>query len=152
MVEEDVYKDTITSVMRFLLEKMEDIRTEGISENIEFKNLDGHAEDQVLENIDYILFRNFCGNIGAHLCDYTFEVGISTFEDENLFRHIEIINRLVNLLAPLKQITVYSHRDYWLKKGTLTCTEPSTVQPFGKYNTRAVQFLLVSVESTETRP
>lgn len=38
---------------------MEDIRTEGISENIEFKNLDGHAEDQVLENIDYILFRNF---------------------------------------------------------------------------------------------
>lgn len=152
MVEEDVYKDTITSVIRFIQENMENIRADGMSDTIEFKNLDGHAEDQVLENIDYLLLRNFCGNIGTHFCDYTFEIGVTTFEDENLFRHMDIVNRLVNILAPLKQITVYSHRDYWLKKGTLVCTEPTTVQPFAKYNTRAVQFILVGVESTETRP
>lgn len=152
MVEEDVYIDTYFSILKFIQEEMENMRTEGFSDNIEFKNLDGHAEDQVLENIDYIVLRNFCANIGKGLCEYTFEIGVTTFEDENLFRHVKIMNRLINLLAPLKQITVYSNKDYWLKKGTLIATEPTTLQPFAKYNTRAIQFLLVSVDSTETRP
>lgn len=152
MVSEDVYMDTIASIIKFLQEEVENIRADGVSDNIEFKNLDGHAEDQVLENIDYLLFRNFCGNIGDHFCDYTFEIGVSTFEDENLLRHMDIMNRMVKLLSPLKQIKVYSYKDYWLQRGVLTCTEPTTLQPFSKYNTRAIQFLLVGVESTETMP
>ena len=60
------------------------------------------------------------------------------------------MNYLLNRFMPLTPIPLYDNETLKKKKGILIIQDPVTVMPFSKYNTRAVQYFLVSVASTET--
>lgn len=147
---DDILLNNYGSVVRFITDFMEDVRE--ISPDIQFRDIDGHAEDAVLENIDFIFLKDFSGNLETHLQYWTFLIGISTFEDQNMFRHRQIMNELIKRLIPGTTIRLYNHKDLSPLKGSLVVKENLTLNPFSKYNTRAVQFLLVDVASTETTP
>lgn len=140
------------SVVKFITDFMEDIRLSEISPDIQFRDLDGHAEDAVLENVDFIFLKDFSGNLETHFQYWTFLIGVSTFEDQNMFRHRQIMNLLIDRLIPGTTIPLYDNKDLTKLKGSLVVKEDLTLNPFSKYNTRAVQFLLVDVSSTETTP
>lgn len=152
MDSEDTYLDTYSSIVRYIQGIIQDLYDKDLVEKIEFRDIDRHAEDQVLENIDYILLRSFSSNQGYILSDYVFEVGVTTFEDENGFRHRAIVNELNKGFRSLNKIPVYSYQDLNKRLGTIVVEEPTTVQPTAKYNTRAVQYLVVNASTTETKP
>lgn len=149
---EDVYLDVYNSVVRYIKDTIQEMLEEGLVTDIDFQDIDRHAEEQVLENKDYILFRSFSSNQEDIMSDYVFEVGVTTFEDQNGFRHRAIVNKMNKKFRPLNTITIYSHKTLEKRMGTLIFRVPTTIQPTAKFNTRAVQFLLVNAETTETKP
>jgi hypothetical protein len=146
----NVYLDAYNSVVRHLQNLLQVAQEQGLSDNIEFRDIDGHAEDAVLENIDYLFIKEFSGNIENHLRYWTFLVGISTFEDLNMFRHRSLLNFFIDRFLPLTTIQLYDSDTGKPSKGNLIVQDDLTVVPFSKYNTRAVQYLSVGVASTET--
>lgn len=148
--ESDIYLDAYNSVVRYLQECREEIMEKEITDDLNFRDLDGHSEDQIIENKDYLFIKDFSGEVSRDFHEWLFNVGISTFEDENLFRHHEILNFMLRKLLPETVIPVYNSKKN-LPKGFSLITRGSVlVQPMSKYNTRAIQYLLVSVVSTET--
>lgn len=148
---EDVYLDVYNSVVRYIKDSIQEMLENGIAQDLSFQDIDRHAEEQVLENRDYILLRSFSSNQEYILSDYVFEVGVTTFEDKNGFRHRAIINELNKKFRPMNTMQVYSHKTLEKRLGVLKFTEPTTIQPTAKYNTRAVQYLLVNAVTTETK-
>lgn len=146
----NIYLDAYNSIVNYIQSAVEELRLEGYSDNLEFKDIDGHAEDAVIPNNDFIFLKDFSGNVEAHFRYWVFAVGVSTVEDENLFRHRRIINYLLDRLVPLTSIDLYDSETLKHDKGCLIVRDDVIVSPFSKYNTRAVQFLLVDVSSTET--
>lgn len=145
-----IFMNSYSSVVHYLQECREQLMEEGICENIEFRDLDGHAEDRTILNEDYLFIKDFSGNIDYQFRDWLFNIGVSTFEDDNLFRHHQIMDFLIDQFQPTMTIPLLNHENPTEKLGSLVIKDPTTLQPFSKYNTRAVQFLLVNVASTET--
>lgn len=146
----NIYLDAYNSVVRYLQECREEIIENGLTTNIEFRDLDGHGEDHIIENKDYLFIKDFSGEVENHFHEWIFNIGISTFEDENLFRHHEILDFMLTKVLPQTVIPLYSTATSKLKGLSLIVRGSVLVQPMAKYNTRAIQYLLVSVVSTET--
>lgn len=145
-----IYLNSYGSIVHYIQECREWLMENGICENLEFRDLDGHAEDRTIENTDYLFIKDFSGNLDYQFRDWFFNVGVSTFEDDNLFRHHQIIDFMIDQFQPTIAIPLLDHKNPEVKRGSLIIKDPTTLQPFSKYNTRAVQFLLVNVASTET--
>lgn len=150
MVNENIYLDAYGSVVKYIQDILDEIVANGFSDNIEFRDLDGHAEDAVIPNTDFIFLKDFSGDLENHLRYWVFNIGVSTFEDEGMFRHRQIMNHIIKRAMPLTNIQLYDAESSKPKKGTLVVDGNLTLQPFSKYNTRAVQYLLVNVASTAT--
>lgn len=147
---EDTYLDAYGSVVNYIQRCKEELINLGIVDDIDFRDLDGHAEDRTILNKDYLFIRGFSGNIDYQFHNWVFEVGVSTFEDDNLFRHRKILNALLKHFYPMEEIPLYNNEKLNEQIGKLVVTDETTVEPFSKFNTRGVQFLLVSVSSTVT--
>ena len=151
MVErQHIFLNSYGSVVRYIQECREWLMENNICKNIEFRDLDGHAEDRIIENEDYLFIKDFSGNIDYQFRDWFFNIGVSTFEDDNLFRHHQIVDFLLDQFQPTMTIPLIDHSNITKTRGSLIIKDPTTLQPFSKYNTRAVQYLLVNVSSTET--
>ena len=147
---DNAYLDAYGSIVNYVQRIREDLIEKEISPNIEFKDIDGHAEDAVLQNTDYIFLKDFSSHLETHFRYWVFMIGVSTFEDAGMFRHRQIMNYIVNRFYPLTTIPLYDAEKLTKKKGILVVEDPIDLWPFSKYNTRAVQYLLVNVSSTET--
>ena len=145
-----IFLNSYVSVVHYIQECREWLMENGICENIEFRDLDGHAEDRTILNEDYLFIKDFSGNMDYQFRDWYFNVGVSTFEDDNLFRHHQIMDFLSDQFQPMMTIPLLDNENPSNQRGSLVIKDPTTIQPFSKYNTRAVQFLLVNVSSTET--
>lgn len=146
----NIYLDAYNSVVRYLQDCREELIEKGVVTELEFRDLDGHSEDHIIENKDYLFIKDFSGEIEDHFHEWMFNIGISTVEDENLFRHHKILNFMLQKVLPQTVIPLYS-TETGKQKGLSLITRGSVlVQPMAKYNTRAIQYLLVSVVSTET--
>lgn len=150
MANENIYLDAYNSVVRYIQECREDIMEKEITSDLEFRDLDGHGEDYIIENKDYLFIKDFSGEVAYQFHDWVFNIGVSTFEDANLFRHRQIVNYMLNKTLPLTTIPLYSTETGNQKGSSLIIKDSVIIQPFSKYNTRAVQYLLVDVSSTET--
>lgn len=150
MEESDIYLDAYNSVVKYLQDCREEVMEEGLTENLEFRDLDGHGEDYIIKNEDYLFIKDFSGEVDKWFHEWVFNVGISTFEDENLFRHRSILNFMLKKFLPETIIPLYQSKTGQKKKLQLIVKGSVMVQPFSKYNTRAIQYLLVDVLSTET--
>ena len=147
---DNAYLDAYSSIVNYLQRCREDLMESGVSSDLNYRDLDGHAEDAIIENTDFLFTKDFSGEIEDKFRYWTILIGVSTFEDLNLFRHRKIINYLLSRFMPLTTIPLYDNETLKKKKGSLIVQDSVTVMPFSKYNTRAVQYLLVSVASTET--
>ena len=147
---DDAYLDAYSSIVNYLQRCREDLMESEVSPDLNYRDLDGHAEDAIIENMDFLFTKDFSGELEDKFRYWTILIGVSTFEDLNLFRHRKIMNYLLNRFLPLTTIPLYDNETLKKKKGSLIVQDPVTVMPFSKYNTRAVQYFLVSVASTET--
>lgn len=145
-----IFLNSYASIVHYIQECREWLIENGICENLEFRDLDNHAEDRIIENTDYLFIKDFSGDIDYQFRDWFFNLGVSTFEDDNLFRHHQIVDFLIDQFRPMISIPLLDHKKPSEKRGTLVFKDSIVLQPFSKYNTRAVQFLLVNVSSTET--
>lgn len=150
MENNNILLDAYNSVVKYLQDCREDIMEKEITNNLEFRDLDGHGEDFIIKNEDYLFIKDFSGEIDDEFHDWVFNVGVSTFDDENLFRHRAIMNYILNHFLPRTTIPIYKTETGEKKKLLLIVKGSVMLQPFSKYNTRAVQYLLVNVASTET--
>lgn len=149
-MEDNAYLDAYASIVNYLQRCREDIMELEISPDINYRDLDGHAENAIIENTDFLFTKDFAGILETHFRYWTILIGVSTFEDLNTFRHRKIMNYITNRFMPTTVIPLYDNETLERKKGSLIIKEPVTVMPFSKYNTRAVQYLLVNLSSTET--
>ena len=63
MANENIYLDAYNSVVRYIQECREDIMEKEITSDLDFRDLDGHGEDYIIENKDYLFLKDFSGEV-----------------------------------------------------------------------------------------
>lgn len=148
MAKDDILLNHYSSVVKYVQEAVSYFRALGFSDNVTFRDMDGHAENEVLPNEDFVCLKDFSGTTDENSSDWVFQIGVTTFEDENLFRHRAMMNYLMKKFIPLQEILVYDNEDKNTSYGRLIVKSDTTLQPFSKVNARAIQYLLVGASST----
>ena len=143
----DIYENIFASLVKFTQDFIAE--NASISPDVDFVNWDAHASLNMLPNKDLIGF----GNLGVNTDDafHHIEVsfGVSTVDDLNLFRHVKLISKLHSKLLPEKQIPLIAADD-GRDLGVMIVVDNTDVLPVAKTETRPIQFIMVSLESTVT--
>ena len=132
-----IYWDVLASVWRFCNEFIEEMKGEGLSSDLAFINWDAHADIHELPATDLIGPATFAMDVDDRVHSVSCAVGLSTFNDKNMFRHAQIIASLYEALQPEKKLDVYDYSEgtvtSWmvLRNGTAVLpTTRSEVRPF----------------------
>lgn len=144
-----VYENLYSSIIKVAQQIITDIRSEGVSANLEFINWDANVEVKTLPKVDLLGIRHF--NVwpenGIIHCGVGF--GVSTYEDTNLFRHTQIIARVFNAV---KMGTGY--RLVEALTGTdvtfMRVKDGAHVPPILQTDVRQIQFVIAEFGTGET--
>ena len=149
-MENNYWLNIYNSTIRFIQEEIKYLKDLGYSETLEFRNLDDHSNNDVMPSGDFIGLKSFCCNYDDSFIKPVFQLGISTFEDQNLVRHNELVDHFVQKMLPMETYIVADHESPYTPLGKAIFVDNLTVKPFEKISTRSIQFILVDVEITKT--
>lgn len=145
----DLYLDVRSSVIRFINLKIAEFIKRGIIEGGMYVDLDAHADLAEMPNVDCICLQGFQASLDEKFITVGFNIGVATFNDAEKVKHNKIVSELLGSLAPTETIDLVAHED-GQKIGALIVNEDTDVAPFAKTNVRSIQYILVTVLSTET--
>jgi hypothetical protein len=118
--------------------------------NLTVVNFDAHADDDTtLPPGDLIGMAGLSWHVDDEFLYVEVMFGISTMEDTNLFRLINLLDPLYESLLPTKNIGVYD-ADSGEKKGEFVVLNGTRAMPVGGSSARPLQFIMVSLASTVT--
>lgn len=117
--------------------------------NPSFANLDAHAEISELPEGDIIGMMGFALHYSGKLITVHLGVFVSTFNDADLIRHIEIMDIVSDALAPEKQVPVFNVDTPLVTKphSWLQVAGDGTIDPTGRASTRSIQVLTIRMLS-----
>ena len=141
--------DAKASVKRMITSFIEDMKKENLSLDLQYFDLDAHADASEVPETDIIALQGFSGIFEEKFIDISFNVGVSTFNDSENTRHDAIMSHLVGRLYPMETIELVTY-DEGIPYGSLIVRGSTDVSPFAKTNIRPIQFCLVETKSTET--
>lgn len=145
----DLYLDVRSSIIRFVNQKIAQYTREGILEGGIYVDLDAHADLAQMPEADCICLQGFQASLDEKFITVGFNVGVATFNDAEKVKHNKIVSDLLGSLAPTETIELVTHEN-GERIGSLIVNEDTEVAPFAKTNVRSIQFILVTVLSTET--
>lgn len=117
--------------------------------NMEVVNFDSHADESTMPKADAIGMMGLSWEVDEDFLDVSVLIGISTLDDTNLFRLIEKISYLYELLLPAKKISVYD-ADSGEEIGLFVVKNGTRALPVGGSTSRPVQHIMVGLASTIT--
>lgn len=131
------------SSVRIVTDLIAEVGPSGISPGLEFINMDAHAEIAEWPDKDLIGISMFSMRLDEHLIRLDFAIGVSTYEDPQLLRHIQIMDRVVEKLKPATTHPVF-HADTAEKLGWMQTFNGTEVLRMERTESRPLQFTLAS--------
>jgi len=142
----DLYYCHWQSVFAAFNELVEEIKTLGISNDIEIMNMDDFADIHEIPMNDFIILRHFNMDIDEGTVNVMFNVGVSTYSDGNNHRLSKLISYIYGRYMPGKAQSVLD-RDGNIK-GTITFTDGTLINYMSKSEMRSTQYITVVALST----
>lgn len=109
-----------------------------------FLDLDSFRQHQDFPDGDLAALNGFTWVVDGKIIQVLCSFGISTLNDPNLFRHAELIDSLATSLMPEETLSLI-HPDTGDTLGWMVVQNGTTIQPIEKTDTRAFQFIQVSL-------
>jgi hypothetical protein len=144
---QNLYRDLHASLLRFC----SDFST-SFSDNVpSFINFDAAGDENSLPASDIIGPLALSFELDDHLLMGTVQIGYSTWGDANLFRLVERVDTLLELLKPTCRINVYDATgEVTSPKGFIVIQNGTHVMPVIKGDTRPIQFIAIHFMATNT--
>lgn len=146
----NLYRDLHASLLRFCSDFAFTISD--LDHKPVFVNFDASMEEGDLPNSDAMGPLALSFELDDHLLMGTVQIGYSPWEDANLFRLVERVDTLLELLKPGCKINVYDAggTDTTPPKGLLVVQNGTHVMPVIKGEIRPVQFIAIHFMCTNT--
>lgn len=142
-----IYRDIQASLLRFC----SDLTEQWPTDTPQFVNFDGSGEEAMLPKCDLIGPLGLTFELDDHLLVGNVQIGYSSWEDLNLFRLVERIDVMLELLKPTSRISIYdSTGEVTSPKGVVIVQNGVRVAPVVTGQSRPIQFILVPFMSTLT--
>lgn len=147
-----IVQDLYSTILKITNEMRTEMQaTPGLSDSIGFFNFDAHVDETEFPDGDFIGIQAFTVDGEG---EPTFEVGVafvvSTRNDKNLFRHIQMVDHIFNRLKIGNEWRVVSATDG--SDVSFLYTMPGrSVLPMRPTETRQVQQVMVSFSTAEPR-
>lgn len=141
------YRDTFSSVLKFCSDFAAEMSGRGW--NLTVVNFDAANDPQTWPASDVVGISEFDFELDDGTIGVSMMVIISTVEDTNNFRLIEIMNQLVNKLIPGKRIQLVDGANGRVR-GFLVAQNGTRVAPPLDLETRTAQGIMVSLLSDQT--
>lgn len=116
---------------------------------MEVVNFDAHADETTVPKTDIIGISSLSIRTDEHLVEVKGMLGLSTLDDTNLFRLMELMDVLYDRLLPTRRIQLYDAAT-GVANGVLILDNGTTVLPVGGSDARPLQYVMVSMSSTRT--
>ena len=143
-----VYNDLWASCVVFCNTMITAIKTASLSSDMEFVNLDAHADLTSLSGKDVLGMKGFALNFSEQVIDVTVLFGVSTLHDTNLLRLNKSIAMLVNELFPTSQIAV-KDADTGAVLGWMVVQDGTAVLPVASTTSRPIQYVMVTMATSQ---
>lgn len=144
-----LYLDVKSSITRFANVMIEEILKEGFSNQINFVDLDAHADLGEMPETDCITISGVSATFDEKFINATFNIGVTTFDDKEKVRHDKMISYILGHSLPMEVIPLVSSDD-GKQIGSFIINEDTEVTPFIKSNVRSLQYVLLTVLSNLT--
>lgn len=139
-----IYRNLHTSILRFCADFAETAPAEVV-------NFDAASDENSLPKADCIGPMALSFELDDHLVSGTVQIGFSTWDDTNLFRLVEQIDALLELLKPTCRIKLYDSTNTTDEdQGFLVIENGTRVMPVVQGELRPIQFIAVRFSSTKT--
>lgn len=117
-----------------------------------FVNLDAHAQLNELPKVDLLGMMGYAMHYNGKLLTVHVGVFVSTYNDPDLIRHIELMDAVSDALAPEKQVPVFNVDDpsNLVPASWLQVAGDGTIDPTGREGTRSLQVLTVRMLGGQT--
>jgi hypothetical protein len=142
------HKDFCSSLIRFCQQSIVSMVSAGIVPAASYVNFDAHSQFTELPESDLV------GTANLHWVNDRFysvgvSIGISTWQDKNLFKHNDMIDFMHDLVEPTKTIDVVDATT-GVKKGWFVVESGVSLMPMLKTDQRSLQFLMVGLQTSLT--
>jgi hypothetical protein len=141
------YRDTFSSVLKFCRDFSDEMKGRGW--NLTVVNFDAANDPQTWPTTDVVGVSEFDFELDDGTIGVSMMIILSTFEDTNNFRLIEIMNQLVNRLIPGKRVNLVDGSN-GRTRGFLVVQNGTRVAPPLDLETRTAQGIMVSLLSDQT--
>lgn len=142
------YRDHFLSLVKFCKDFASEAATTLSITAPAFVNLDAHANFSLIPSTDFIGPVGFGWHEAGGCITISTGIAVSTFDDPDNLRHIDIMDLLVKRLRPTMKIPVYTLVDGTPTEITWMVVETGvSVDPTGKDTTRSLQTITVQMLS-----
>ena len=135
-------KSLHTSMLRFISEFANEYGLETV-------NMDAHGDESTLPQKDFIAVSGLSWDVDDGFLNVNVMFGISTLEDTNLFRLVELVGELFEKVLPTMRINAYD-ADTGEKVGNFVVRNGTRALPVGGSTVRPLQYVMVGLLSTTT--
>lgn len=130
------------SIMRFCTDF-------GELHNLAFVNFDAHADESTMPSQDVIGMMGLSWDVDDEFLEVNVMLGVGTLDDSNLFRLVDKIGELFELVLPSKRISAYD-ADSGEEIGHFVVRNGTRALPVAGSQSRPVQHIMVGLTSTLT--
>lgn len=136
------------STVRIATDAIAELTSSGLA-SPSYLNMDAMAQIAEWPNNDLLGTAQFSMRLDEHLIDITCLFGVSPYEDEQLLRHVTMLDLLVDRLKPTMTHPVY-HAASGEKLGWMRVANGTTVHGIERTESRPLQFIGVSFVTSLT--
>ena len=148
----NIFLNTKSSVIRMITDMIEEIKNDSSFDlgglDLEFINIDAHANLAAFEQKHYIGLRSFSMSLDDKFVQVGWEFAIATWEDKDMRLHDQIINHLIPKCYVTESFNLLDEKAQ--KYGIGTFIGNTEIPPVHKATTRAIQYILVEAVLDET--
>lgn len=138
-------KDLHGSLIKFTQDFIAKARLDNVSTDLDFINLDAHAEIHEWPAVDLIGLQGFAVQTNDKMHEVAASLFVMTINDPNLFKHYELLDRLFTALKPENIIKLYSAATA-AEKSWMVVADGTSVYPVGRAETRTLQAIHFTLE------
>ena len=148
----NIYKDHFLSLVAYAKSVSAKMATTYKIPAPVYINLDAHAQLDSLPDATAICTQGYALHLDGKFIEVFVMFGISTYQDQNLVLHAELMDVLLDSLLPETNIPVLHQGTTGIIKATthLTVVNPLIVEPTSRTDTRSLQLVMVKLLSGKT--
>lgn len=147
MLGDNLVLDVYTSLTKIAADTIDDLLALGISDRIEFLQLDEYGAQPEFPNTDVMGLFGYNLFIGTP-AEVHVKYYVSPYRDTNLFRHMRMLNNLVRRLMPMMVYPIMDSETGETYASMVICT-PVIVQDPPRAESRTIQVVNLRLQLTQ---